>query len=255
MTMKKRIIAIIPARIGSTRFPAKMLASIMGKSLIQRTFEAVRSCQLLDDIFIATDDTGLYEHIKGFGGKALMTSIACPTGTDRLIDALQKHPEETACDYILNVQGDEPCISAKTIEMTLRALIDNPSEVMSTAAVKLSDPHEIINPSCVKCVMDVQGHALYFSRSPIPGMKPKGTNAPHYFKHLGIYAFEKNFLFEYGRLPQTPLQLVEDLEQLRVIESGYKIKVAIVDQITPTVDDPEDIQRVTEWLCSQNLYS
>lgn len=253
--MNKRIIAIIPARFAATRFPGKMLAPIMGKSLIERTYESVKACRLLDDVFIATDDEALYDHIKSFGAKPIMTSVSCPTGTDRLIEAIQKHPQETQSEYILNVQGDEPCISVKTIEACLRALIDNPSEVMSTAAVKISDPHDIINPSTVKCVMDQQGHALYFSRSPIPGMKPKGTNPPFYYKHLGIYAFQRDFLFEYGRLPQTPLQLVEDLEQLRVLEAGYKIKVACVDQTSPTVDNPEDIQKVTEWLCSQNLYS
>lgn len=247
--MKKRCIAVIPARFGATRFPGKMLATIMGKSLIQRTYESVALCPLLDDIFIATDDKRLVDHITGFGGKALMTAPECPTGTDRLIEALQKYPEKTHADYIVNVQGDEPCISASTIEACLKVLIDNPTELMSTAVVSITDPHEITNPSCVKCVMSQSGHALYFSRASIPAAKPKGDTPAFYYKHLGIYAFQRDFLFTYGRLPQTPLQLIEGLEQLRVLESGYKIKVATVQHTSPAVDDPEDIQRVEQWLC------
>lgn len=253
--MKDRVIAIIPARYASSRFPGKMLAPIMGKSLLQRTYEQVKSCSLISDILIATDEPIIQEHVMSFGGKAVMTSTNHPTGSDRIIEVLAKHPELTQGSIILNVQGDEPCISPTTLTSVCQALIDNPQECMATVAVKITDPTEIQSPSVVKCVMDIHDNALYFSRSPIPGIKPLGKHLPFYYKHMGIYAFRREFLLTYGTLPQTPLQLVEDLEQLKVLEAGYKIKVVYADECSPAVDIPEDIQRVTEWLCNQNLYS
>lgn len=251
--MNNKVIAIIPARYASTRFPAKMLAPIMGKSLLQRTYERVKATSIIDNVLIATDDKIILDHVTGFGGKAIMTSPDHPTGSDRLIEVLQKYPELTDCGIILNVQGDEPCISPSTISSVCEALIDHPEECMATVAFRLHDLQEVARPSVVKCVMDVNDHALYFSRSPIPGSNQK--NPPFYYKHMGIYAFRRDFLLRYGTLPQTPLQLVEDLEQLKVLEAGYKIKVVYADECSPCVDVPEDIQRVTEWLCSQSTYS
>ncbi len=253
--MKDRVIAIIPARYASTRFPGKMLAPIMGKSLLQRTYEQVKSCDLIDDVFIATDETIIQEHSATFGATAILTSIDHQTGSDRIIEVLQTHPELTNAGIILNVQGDEPCILPSTLARVCQALIDNPKEVMATVAVAITDLHEIQSPSVVKCVMDAHDHALYFSRSPIPGTKPLGKNLPFYYKHVGIYAFRRQFLLQYGQLPQTPLQLVEDLEQLKVLEAGHKIKVVYDKSCSPAVDIPEDIKKVTEWLCSQNTFS
>lgn len=253
--MKDRVIAIIPARYASSRFPGKMLAPIMGKSLLERTYERVKACSLIEDIIIATDDPIILDHVATFGGKAVMTSPNHPTGSDRIIEVLAKHPELTQGAIILNVQGDEPCISPLTLSSVCQILIDNPEECMATVAVKITEPTEIQSPSVVKCVMDAQNHALYFSRSPIPGIKPLGKHLPFYYKHMGIYAFRRDFLLTYGLLSQTPLQLVEDLEQLKVLEAGYKIKVVYADESSPAVDIPEDIQRVTEWLCNQNSYS
>jgi 3-deoxy-manno-octulosonate cytidylyltransferase (CMP-KDO synthetase) len=253
--MNERIIAIIPARYSSSRFPGKMLAPIMGKSLLQRTYEQVKACQSVDDILIATDNDAIFEHVQSFGGQVVMTKENHPTGTDRIIEAVQNHAIAKHASIILNVQGDEPCIEPEILTLVCQALINNPNEVMATVAVKTTNPDEIQSASVVKCVMDQDDHALYFSRSPIPGIKPKGTSAPFYYKHMGIYAFRKDFLIEYGHLPQTPLQLVEDLEQLKVLEAGYKIKVVYAERCSPAVDVPEDIQRVTEWLCNQNLYS
>ena len=253
--MKTKVIAIIPARYASSRFPGKMLAPIMGKSLLQRTYERVIACSIIDDVLIATDHKLILDHAASFGAKALLTSPNHPTGSDRLIEVLQKYPELTQAGIILNVQGDEPCISPTTLLNVCQALIDNKQECMATVAVKITDPQEIQSLSVVKCVMDLQDHALYFSRSPIPGTKPLGKHEPFYYKHMGIYAFRREFLLTYGTLAQTPLQLVEDLEQLKVLEAGYKIKVVYTNECSPAVDIPEDIQRVTEWLCSQNSYS
>lgn len=250
-----QVVAIIPARYASSRFHGKMLAPIMGKSLLERTYERVKACKTIDNILIATDDSKIFDHVLSFGGKVVMTSPDHPTGSDRLIEVLEKHPDKTNCGIILNVQGDEPCIDPAVLAAVCQALIDNPDEVMATVAVKTSDPDEIMNPSVVKCVMDIHDHALYFSRATIPGVKPKGSHPPVYYRHLGIYAFRREFLLTYGKLPRTPLQLVEDLEQLKVLEAGYKIKVVYADVCSPAVDNPEDIQKVTEWLCSQNLYS
>ena len=249
--MKNRILAIIPARFASTRFPAKMLATIQGKTLLQRTYESTKRCKLLDDVLIATDDMRIFEHAESFGATALMTSPHCPTGSDRLIEALQLYPEQTEADIIVNVQGDEPCIHAETIQKVAAALQADSKAVLSTAAVLITEHEEITNPSVVKVVCDTKGYALYFSRSPIPGVKPRGSVLPHYYKHLGIYAYRRQFLLNIGP-PQTPLQLVEDLEQLKVLESGYAIKVVYVSKTSPHVDVPEDISRVEEWLCNQN---
>lgn len=253
--MKPRIVAIIPARYASSRFPGKMLATIMGKSLLQHTYECVKACRLLDDVLIATDDERIQQHATNFAAKAIMTDINHPTGSDRIIEVLKKHPSLTDAEIILNVQGDEPCIPVQSIEAVCNALVDNPEDVMATAVVKITDPDEIQSPAVVKCVVDARGYALYFSRVAIPGVKPKGIHPPFYYKHLGIYAYRREFLLHYGDLVQTPLQLVEDLEQLKVLEAGYKIKIAYIERSTPAVDLPEDIQRVTEWLCTQNLYS
>ena len=253
--MKPRITAILPARYASTRFPGKMLAPIMGKSLLQRTYERAKLCPIISNVLVATDEPLIYDHVTGFGGLCVMTRNDHPTGTDRLIEVLEKYPDLTQSDIILNVQGDEPCIDPNVLTKVCQALIDNPQECMATVAVRIDNPIEAENPSVVKCVMDCSDHALYFSRSPIPGRKPLGKHAPVYHKHMGIYAFRRPFLITYGKLPQTPLQLVEDLEQLKVLEAGYKIKVVYTDECSPAVDIPEDIQRVTEWLCSRNLYS
>ena len=204
--MKNRIIAIIPARFaGTSRFPAKMLATIQGKTLLQRTYESTKRCKLLDDVLIATDDMRIFEHAESFGATVLMTSPHCPTGSDRLIEALKAYPEQTEADIIVNVQGDEPCIHAETIQSVAGALQADSKAVLSTAAVRITEHEEITNPSVVKVVCDTAGYALYFSRSPIPGVKPRGSVLPHYYKHLGIYAYRRQFLFTYGTLPQTPL--------------------------------------------------
>ncbi len=249
------VIAIIPARYASSRFPGKMLAPIMGKTLLHRTWERVKSSAIISDVLIATDDERVYEHVTSFGGIAVMTSIEHQTGSDRIIEVLNRYPDLTNADIIVNVQGDEPCISQEVLHNVSSALLDNPNERMASVCVPIFDSQEINSPSVVKCVMDSNGYALYFSRSPIPGVKPLGKHAPFYYKHLGIYAFRRDFLLTYGTLPMGKLQLVEDLEQLKVLEAGYKIRMVYTDECSPAVDIPEDIERVKKWLCNQNTYS
>ena len=246
-----KIVAIIPARYASTRFPAKMLAKINGKSLIQRTYESAKSSKSLNSLLIATDHKEIFDHAKSFGANVVMTSPDCPTGSDRLMEALTKYPEQTHGDIIVNIQGDQPCIMPDTIEAILTPLKIDPKEVMSTAKVKITDQEEINSPSIVKCITDLSGHALYFSRARIPYIQ-KSASIP-YYKHVGIYAFRRDFLLKYGTLKATPLQLTEDLEQLKVLEHGYKIAVVEVPSEPPHVDNPEDIKRVEAWLQKQNI--
>lgn len=254
-TKEAKVVGVIPARYGSSRFPGKPLAQILGKSLIQRTYENSQRCSLLSDLFVATDDKRIFDHVLGFGGKAIMTSSSCPTGTDRLIEAMQKSIPLKEASIILNIQGDEPCLELSVIHSVVKLLLNDPTSVMSTAVMKIHQEQEALNPSVVKCSMDRQGHALYFSRSLIPG-GPGIKYQSHfpYFKHIGIYGYRQEFLPIYGSLSPTPLQLAEDLEQLKVLEHGYKIKTAIVESASISVDHPEDIKKVESLLCKLNSY-
>lgn len=250
-----KIVGIIPARYGSSRFPGKPLADILGKSLIQRTYENAKKCSLLDDVIAATDDKRIFDHVLQFGGKAVMTSPHCPTGSDRLIEAVENGPRLREASIIINIQGDEPCLEPIVIEQVVQLLLEDPSAVMSTAVMKIHSEVEALNPSVVKCSMDCRGQALYFSRALIPGGPGAKFNPSlTYFKHIGIYGYRREFLLTYGKLPQTPLQLAEDLEQLKVLEHGYRIKTAIVESTSVSVDHPEDIKKVESLLCKQNTY-
>lgn len=253
---RPKVIGVIPARYASSRFPGKILAPILGKTLIQRTYECVKECILLDAIVIATDDARIYNHVSEFGAYPVMTSPECPTGTDRIIEALKKEKNLQDASIIINIQGDEPCISPKVIQQVGQLLINDPSAVMSTAAVQLESQSELESTSVVKCAVDQQHNALYFSRAPI-GLGHNSLWRPHFpvYRHMGIYGFRKEFLLHYGELPQTPLQKAEDLEQLKVLEHGYRIKVALVDHFSIGVDIPDDIKKVEQWLCKQNTSS
>ncbi len=245
-------IGIIPARYGSIRFPGKPLAPILGKTLLQRTYENARRCKSLKLIVVATDDQRIYDHVKEFGGEVVMTSMDCETGTDRLAEVIKLYPHLKSC-IVINIQGDEPCIDPKTIDAVIEILRCDPQASMSTAAVLLSSEEEATSPSIVKCTMDQRGNALYFSRNLIPSNK-KGSYCGEtpYYRHLGIYGYRYEFLTEYARLPKTPLQSIEDLEQLKALEHGYRIKVAIVKSSAIGVDLPEDIQKIEKILCKQN---
>lgn len=255
MTQSK-VVAVIPARYDSTRFPGKALAHISGKSLIQRTYENAALCKTLDAIAVATDDDRIVKHLEGFNAKALMTSKNCATGTDRLVEVATQTDFCNDADIIVNIQGDEPCVNQKTISSIVKLLQNDKEAVMATAVVPLSSYEEAKSPSIVKCVFDQQGYALYFSRGLIPkGKTEKEQKKAKFFRHLGIYAFRKDFLIQYGNLPPTPLQMIEDLEQLKVLEHGYRIKVAIVSDVAIGVDNPEDISKVENFLCKQNTFS
>jgi 3-deoxy-manno-octulosonate cytidylyltransferase (CMP-KDO synthetase) len=241
--MVMRIIGVIPARWQSSRFPGKPLAHILGKSLILRTYENSLRCKFLDEVVIATDDKRIYDHAQEFGAKVFMTSPSCPTGTDRVWEVVAQNFGEA--EIIVNVQGDEPCLSPLVVDILVQKILETPSALLTTPVAKITEPQAISSPSTVKCVFDREGRALYFSRSPIPFVRNgKGT----YYRHLGVYCFRKTFMQEYVRLEKTSLQENEDLEQLKILESGYPIHVCVVEDQATGVDTPEDLKTVEKFL-------
>lgn len=244
-----KVIGMIPARFGSTRFPGKPLAMIGDKTLIRRTYENAMKCRMLDAVFVATDDQRIYDHVVAFGGKVVMTSSDCPTGTERLADALKKHKEFSSVDIVINIQGDEPLLEPEVIEAVIKKLESDEEAAMSTAVVKIRSQEEATNYSTPKCIMDLHGNALYFSRTLIPnGHQGKWQPDITYYKHIGIYGYRRDFLLHYAELEATPLQKVEDLEQLKVLEHGFRIGVAIVESASIGVDRPEDIKKIEQRL-------
>lgn len=249
--MKHKAIGIIPARYGSTRFPGKMLASLCGKSVIEHVWQNAKASKL-EQIIIATDDERIMQVCRGFGAKCVMTPPECPSGTDRI--ALVCKDIET--DFVVNIQGDEPFITAEAINKALQALESDPDAVVGTLVHQCTEAETINSPDKVKAVFDANFNALYFSRSPIPHIR--FDNNPedfvHYI-HIGLYAYRKDFLFTYLQTPPSTLEKAEKLEQLRVLEHGYKIKTAVIDYHGIGIDTPNDLQKATEVLCLQNSSS
>lgn len=248
---KFNCLAIIPARYDSTRFPGKLLHVIGNKTLLHHTHVNARRCQAFDEIVVATDSREILFHVEAFGGKAVMTSPSCLNGTERASEAYRLHylKQNPPVDIIVNLQGDEPCVEPEVIEAIIDLLKNDPSAVMATAVAPISSESEALSSSVVKCVMNSRGEAIYFSRGLIPASK-SGVYNPEteYYKHIGIYAFRPEFLLKYVGLSNTPLQMAEDLEQLKVIEHGYKIKAAVVKHACIGVDTPEDIKIVEPLL-------
>ncbi len=244
---------IIPARYNSSRFPGKLLAKAQGKTVLQRTFENALRCKGFDSLFVATDDERIAEHVREIGGEPLWTSSAPRDGTERAIEALGRTPALRQASAVMVLQGDHPCTPPETIEAIAKALEEDPTAVLSTAAAPISNREEYLSPHVVKCVFDRSGSALYFSRSPVPH-NPEGR-ALQAFAHIGIYCYRRAFLEKLAALKPTPLQECEDLEQLKVLELGYRIKVAIAAEKTPSVDTPEDLVKLEDYLCKQNTFS
>lgn len=214
---------------------------IAGKSLLQRTYENALLSSRLDQVIVATDDKRIFQHVKDFGGEVVMTAADCPTGSDRMAALIQKERAYDWARIIVNIQGDEPCVDPALFSKLVFALENNPDAVMSTS----------ITPSeeGVRCVVNLKGEVLYFSRAPIPGSKPGAPKMAPSYRHVGIYAFRRAFLEIYGLLPPTPLQLTEDLEQLKALEHGYIIQTVVTDEPTLEVNQPEDLQKIENYLC------
>jgi len=251
--MAVKILGIIPARYASTRLPGKLLIPIHGKTLLQRTFENTLQSSRLDKLLVATDDVRIFDHVKNFGGHPIMTSPNCLNGSERSADVLRIHPEFLETEAIVCIQGDEPCIDPTAIDKAVNLLLDDPTASMATLISPLQTEEEALDPSIVKCITDLHNNALYFSRSLIPSNTKQRFNpkAKHYI-HIGLYVYRPSFLQIYQSLPSTPLQLEEDLEQLRVLEHGYRIKVAITEKPGIGVNTKEDLHKIEQYLCKQN---
>ncbi|KAJ0971841.1 hypothetical protein J5N97_019800 [Dioscorea zingiberensis] len=249
--LRSRVVGIIPARFASTRFQGKPLIEILGKPMIQRTWERAKLASTLDRVVVATDDEKIAECCRGFGADVIMTSESCKNGTERCNEALQKLEKDY--DIVVNIQGDEPLIEPDIIDGIVRALQGAPDAVFSTAVTSLK-PEDGLDPNRVKCVVDNNGYAIYFSRGLIPFNKSGKVNPKFpYLLHLGIQSYDAKFLRIYPQLPPTPLQLEEDLEQLKVLENGYKMKVIKVNHDAHGVDTPEDVQKIEDLMRERNI--
>ncbi len=235
-------IAVIPSRYGSSRLEGKPLALIAGKPMIQRVVEQADKSKAVSQTIVATDDERIITAVTGFGGKAVMTSDLCRSGTDRVAqtaDMLNLGPD----DIVINIQGDQPVFHPSVIDDLIRPFDNDPDLVMSTLAFKIVDKREITDPKDVKVTFDHNGCALYFSRAQIPFPRD-GQKDVDYYKHLGFYAYKKGFLDTLVDLPTGRCEDIEKLEQLRVLEYGYKIKVVVTEHDSPEIDLPEDIKRI-----------
>lgn len=238
-------VGIIPARFGSTRFEGKLLADFCGKPVIQHTWENAKKSNLIEDLVIATDDKRIYNTAKGFGANVVYTSISHKSGSDRLTEVASSIDAKV----IVNIQADEPLLNPSMIDDLVVALLKDKTLVMATLCHKINDAQEIQDPNVVKVVFDRSGFALYFSRSPVPYERMGSDDKLQiidYYKHIGIYAYAKDFLFTFKSLPQSRLEKTEKLEQLRVLENGYKIKVIETKFDTIGIDTPEDLDKAIQ---------
>jgi len=244
------VLAVVPARFASTRFPAKIIAPLAGKPLVLHAYDRAKQARLVDEAVIATDADEVAEAVKPFGAQCRMTRADHPTGTDRIAEVAADH----RADIIVNVQGDEALLDPGAIDATIQALLDDPDAVMATARHPLRSADRIQDPNVVKCVTDRRGRALYFSRAPIPHIRDaadrEGAGQVHW-QHIGLYVYRKDFLLHYAGLPQTPLEQLEKLEQLRVLEHGYAIAVVDTAYEGIGVDVPEDLERVKALLAGR----
>ena len=239
------IVGIIPARFGSTRLMGKPLADIGGKPMIQHTYESCLKSKLLNDVVVAVDDKKVAQVIKDFGGKAIMTPKNIQTGSDRIAFAAKILPN---AKIIVNVQGDEPFIKGEMIDQAIEPLLFDLSVNVSTLAKKIDTIQELKSASVVKVVFDYNNFALYFSRSPIPYVRDAKTNLERIanadiYKHIGLYVYRREVLLRYTELEQTDLEKIEKLEQLRMLENGFKIKIVVTEFENLAVDTPEDLDR------------
>jgi 3-deoxy-manno-octulosonate cytidylyltransferase (CMP-KDO synthetase) len=232
-----KVIAVIPARYASTRFPGKILANQTGKYLIEHIYEQACKAGLVEKIIIATDNENVQKAARTFGAEAVMTNPRHQSGTDRIAEAVM----DIDCDIVINIQGDEPEIPPENIDRTARLLLDNPKAQMATLASPLNGSDEIANPNIVKVVIDDNDYALYFSRASIPYDRDNKDNPKpeNYLRHIGIYAYRKDFLTKLTKLPQSSLEKLEKLEQLRALQNGYNIKIGKTSHQSEGIDTPE----------------
>ena len=244
-----KVIGIIPARYGSTRFPGKPLALIGRKTMIRRTYEQVLKSSL-DGAVVATDDQRIFDEVRGFGGRVVMTRTDHKSGTDRCCEALDHVGGDV--DAVVNIQGDEPFIDPRQIDQVAE-LIRRDDTCLATLAKRITDPSRLDNPNTVKVVFDHEGNALYFSRHPLPYVRgierEKWFEAAEYYQHIGIYAYKTDTLRAVAAMSQSRLEQAESLEQLRWLEHGLRIRVAVTDLLDAiAVDTPDDLLNIPQEL-------
>jgi len=237
-----KVWGFIPARYGSSRLPGKILSEIAGKPMIQWVYERARQSKSLDRLVVATDDDRIFACVNGFGGEALHTSPAHPSGTDRVAEAAQKLKVKDE-DLVVNIQGDQPLFEAAMIDEVVGPFRQDPALSMGALVHPIQNAEELANPSVVKVVMDKKGWALYFSRYPMPYVLAPEERARH-FKHIGPYAYRKRFLVQFTQMERGELEKAESLEQLRALENGYRIRVVETRYDSQEVDTPEDLDKV-----------
>ncbi|KGO90051.1 3-deoxy-manno-octulosonate cytidylyltransferase [Flavobacterium suncheonense] len=240
-----KIIAVIPARYASTRFPAKLMQDLVGKTVILRTYEAAINTKLFDDVFVVTDSDLIYNEIISNGGKAIMSIKEHESGSDRIAEAV----ENMDVDVVINVQGDEPFINKKPLEQVIEIFRNDTEKKVDLASLmfEIKEKSEIENPNNVKVIVDQKGFALYFSRSVIPYPREENVGV-RYMKHIGIYAFRKEALMDFYRLPMLSLEASEKLEQLRYLEYGKRIRMVETDHGSIGIDTPEDLEKARKML-------
>ena len=242
---------IVPSRYGSSRFEGKPLADLCGKPMIQWVVQRAGKADCVDSVHVATDDERIRDAVEGFGGKVIMTSTKCRSGTDRVAEAAEQL-KLAMSDVVVNIQGDQPMVNPRCLDALVQPFQEDPTVQMSTLAFAIVDPREISDPKDVKVVFDTRGDALYFSRAAIP----RGRDTSHgydIYKHLGVYAYTREFLECFRSLPPGRLEEIEKLEQLRAMEHGHRIRVVVTPYDSPEVDLPVDIQRIREKLLAMGL--
>jgi 3-deoxy-manno-octulosonate cytidylyltransferase (CMP-KDO synthetase) len=240
-----KVIVVIPARYGSSRLPGKPLVSLGGKPMIQRVYERAKLAQRADRVIVATDDERIVKAVQEFGGEARMTRADHRTGTERVAEVAAHE----SGDIFVNVQGDEPLLDPAAVDTAVGALLEEPQAAIATVATPIKTPGDIMDPNVCKVVLDFDENALYFSRAPVPWVRDTvGHVQARHLKHLGLYVFQRDALLEYPTLPQGDLERIEQLEQLRWLENGWKIRVAEVEHDAISVDVPDDVVRVEKLL-------
>jgi 3-deoxy-manno-octulosonate cytidylyltransferase (CMP-KDO synthetase) len=248
-----RVVGVIPARYASQRLPAKPLLDLLGKTMVQRVYEQAKKAHRLNQVIVATDDERIAVAVRSFGGEVVLTSPEIKSGSDRVAAIAAQN----AGDIFLNIQGDEPLIAPQMIDEAAEILIDEPTALVGTLARKIESHDELVNPGIVKVVVDKNSYALYFSRSVIPFIRDEQESSKWlakrtFYKHIGLYVFRKEFLLGFARMPESSLEQSEKLEQLRILENGYKIKVGFTEHDSIPIDTQADANRVIAILKSQN---
>lgn len=251
--MKLNTIAIIPARYASTRLPGKPLINLCGKPMIQWVYEKACRIANIDRVIVATDDPRILNAVQGFGGEAFLTPPEVTTGSER-VGLLAR---DIDADVVINLQGDEPLISPTAVGDAVRELHENPRLNVATLGFPIQSEEEWLNPAVVKVIVDNEGNAIYFSRAPLPYHREEKfqANQPLLYRHIGVYVYRKPFLMDFLTWPEGVLESKEKLEQLRILERGYKIKVVEADMFSPGVDTPEDVSGVEKMMKERGMVS